>query len=46
MESKGKLKEIYIKSRTCYYFDNIITDRDIYSVDILLGEKLYENISV
>ena len=23
MESNGKLKEINIKSRTCYYFDDI-----------------------
>ena len=29
-----------------YYFDDIITDRDIYSVDILLNEKIYEYISV
>ena len=26
----------------CYYFDDITTDRDIYSVDILLDEKTYE----
>ena len=34
MKSK---KEIDIKNLTCYYFDRdryIITDRDIYSVDI------------
>ena len=42
MESKDELKEIDIKNRTCYYFDYIITDRDIYSDDILLDEKLYE----
>ena len=46
MESKNELKEIDIKDRTCYYFDDIITDRDIYSTDISLDEKTYENISV
>ena len=46
MESKDELKEICIKNRTCYYFDDIITDRDIYSVDILLDDFLDENISV
>ena len=33
---KDELKKIDIKNRTCYYFDDIITNRDIYSVDILL----------
>ena len=37
MERKDELTEIDIKNRTCYYF---------YSVDILLDEKIYENISV
>ena len=46
MESKDGLKEIDIKNCMCYYFDNIITSRDIYSADILLDEKIYENISV
>ena len=46
MESKNKLKEIDIKNRTCYYFNDIIKDVDIYFSDILLDEKLYENISV
>ena len=46
MKSKNELKEFDIKNRTCYYFDDIITDRDIYSVDILLDTKIYENISV
>ena len=46
IESKDELKEIDIKYCTCYYFDNIIKDRDTYLVDILLDEKLYENISV
>ena len=43
MESKNELKEIDIKNCTCYYFDDIITDRYIYSADILLDEKIYEN---
>ena len=42
MESKDKLKEIDIKSRTCYYFDDIIKDIYINFSDILLDEKLYE----
>ena len=42
MESKDELKEIDIKNRTCYYFDNTIKDRDIYYVDILLDAKSYE----
>ena len=46
MKSKNELKEIDIKNRAFYYFDDKITDRDIYSVDILLDEKMYENISV
>ena len=45
MKSKNKLKEIDIKSRTRYYFDDIITDRSIYSVDTLSDKKIYENIS-
>ena len=36
------LQEIDIKNRTCYHFDDIITDRDICCVDILLDEKSYE----
>ena len=38
MERKDELKEIDIKNRTCYYFDDIIRDLDIY-FDILLDEK-------
>ena len=34
MESKDKINEININNRTCYYFDDIIKDRDIYSVDV------------
>ena len=39
MERKNELKEIDIKNRTCYYFDDIITNIDIYSVNILLEKK-------
>ena len=46
MESKGKLREIDIKNRTCYYFDGIIgvmdRDRDFDFSDILLDEKSYK----
>ena len=49
MESKDELKEIDIKNRTCYYFDDIMTDKDIYSGDILLDKKsnnTYENLLI
>ena len=46
MEIKDELKEIDVKNHTCYYFDGIIKDVDIYFSDILLDEKLYGNISV
>ena len=54
MESKDELKEIDIKNRLCYYFDDIMGgwDRniDIDFSDISLGEKLckekYENILI
>ena len=46
MESKHELKEIDIKNRTCYYFDDINKDAGIYFSDILLDKKLCENISV
>ena len=39
MERKDELKEIDIKNRTCYYFDDIIRDLDIYFDNILLDEK-------
>ena len=44
MESKNKLKEIDIKNRACYYFDDTINGTDIDFGDIFLGEKLFENI--
>ena len=39
MESNDKLKEIDIKNRTCYYFDNIIKIEDFDTDDILRDEK-------
>ena len=42
MESKDELKEIEIKNRKCYYLYDVIKDREIYSVDILLDERSYE----
>ena len=46
MESKDELKEINIKNRTCYYFDDIIRasdrDTDINFSGILLNEILYK----
>ena len=54
MESKDELKEIDIKNRTCYYFNDIIRvmdrDSDFEFNDILLEEKSnkenYENILI
>ena len=39
MESKNELNEIDIKNRTCYYFNDIMRDIDIYSSNILLDEN-------
>ena len=44
MESKDELKEIDIKNHTCYYFDDIIKDRDIYSIDTLLDHMKHTEI--
>ena len=52
METKDELKEIDIKNRTCYYFDDLIRflDRNIDFSNTLLDEKLkkekYENILI
>ena len=46
MESRNELKEVDIKNRACYYFDDIINATDINFSDILLDEKLYESILV
>ena len=46
MESNDKLKEINIKYNACYYFDDIIKLGDFDLHNILIDEKLYENILV
>ena len=46
MESRNELKEIDIKNRACYYFDDIIKYKNVNFGDILLDEKLYKNISI
>ena len=46
MESNDKLKQIIIKNRTCYCFDEIIEIEDFDFDDILLDEKSQENILV
>ena len=45
MESKNELKEIDIKSRSCY-LDDITRAIDIYSGDILLYEKSYKKYGI
>ena len=45
MRSNNKLKEIGIKNRVCYYFDNIINGTKENSNNILIHKK-YENISL
>ena len=39
MESNVKLKEINIKNRTCYFFDDIIKFNDFDLDNILIDEK-------
>ena len=46
MDSYDRLKEIDIKKRTCYYFNDIIKIEDINLDNILIDEKSYENILV
>ena len=46
MKSKNELKEIDIKNRVCYYFDDIINGTKINFSNVLSDKKLYENISV
>ena len=46
MEHEDELKEIDIKNRTCYYFDDIMRVLDIDFSDVLLGEKSYQNILI
>ena len=42
MKSNGNLKEIDIKNRTCYYFDDIIQIVDFKLDNILTNEKSYQ----
>ena len=46
MKSKNELKEIDLRNRACYYFDNVINSRDINFSNILLDKELSENILV
>ena len=46
MENDDKLKEIGIKSRTCYYFDDMAKIDDFGHDNILVDEKSYDNILV
>ena len=46
MENNTKLKEINIKNRTCYYFDDIFKFEHFDLNNILIDEKSYENILV
>ena len=46
MKSNDELKEIDLKSRTCYYFDDIIKIEDFDFDNILIDEKSYGNILV
>ena len=46
MKSENKLKDIDIKNRVCYYFDDIINGIKINFSNILLDKRLYEIISV
>ena len=46
MKSKNGLKEIDIKNRVIYYFDDIINGTKINFCNILLVKKLYRDVSV
>ena len=46
VDSNDKLKEIDIKNRTCYYFDDIIEIEHFNLHDILIDKKSYKNILV
>ena len=39
MESNDQLKEVDIKNRACYYFDDIIKIEDFDPDNFLIGEK-------
>ena len=44
MDRNIKLKEIDIKNRTCYYFDDTININDLDLGNILLNKKSYKNV--
>ena len=44
MENDNKLTEIDIKNHTCYHFNDIIKIEDFDLDNILIDQKLYENI--
>ena len=46
MKSKNELKEIDIKNRVRYYFDDIINGTEINFSNILLDKTLYKTVSV
>ena len=46
MESNEELKETDVKNCMCYYFNDIMKARDIFSENILLDKKVYENILI
>ena len=46
MESKNELKRSDIKNRVCHYFDDTINGTKINFSNILLDQKLHQNISV
>ena len=46
MDRNDELKEIDMKNRVCYYFDDIIKIEDFNLDNILIDEKSYENILV
>ena len=41
MDSNNEVKEIYIKNRTYYYFDDITKTEDFNLDNILIDEKSY-----
>ena len=41
-----EFKEVSIKNRTCYYFDNIINIEEFDFYNTLLNEKSYESILI
>ena len=46
MDSNNELKEIHIKNRTCYYFDDIIKIEDFNLLNTLIDETSNGNILV